>query len=208
MTTVCETPDLPDKTTDLKRRRLLLATVATLGSAGTIAVTVPFVRSLMPSERAKSVGMSIKVDISKLEPGQQITVEWRGKPIWILRRTPDMLERMKAAEHLQQLRDPDSEVLSQQPSYAKNSVRSINSEYLIVVGLCTHLGCVPTFRPEIAPEDLGPKWVGGYFCPCHGSRFDFAGRVYQGVPAPINLLVPPHHYVSDTLVDIGSDNVT
>lgn len=144
-------------------------------------------------------------DIARLEPGQQITMEWRGKPIWILRRTPEMLQRLQQPELRNQLRDPDSQVESQQPPYAANEYRSIRQEVFVAIGICTHLGCVPTFRPDIGTPDLGHDWPGGYFCPCHGSRFDFAGRVYKGVPAPTNLVVPPHRYVAQRVVEIGTD---
>lgn len=153
-------------------------------------------------------GALVEVDISKIEPGQQITVTWRKTPVWVLRRTPEILERIDRPEHLEQLLDPNSEVTTQQPDYALNSHRSIRDEYFIVVSICTHLGCVPTFRPEVAPADLGPDWPGGYFCPCHGSRFDFAGRVFKGVPAPKNLLIPPYRFLSDTHIEIGVDHGT
>jgi len=145
----------------------------------------------------------VTVDISKLQPGQQMTVEWRRKPVWVLRRTPAMLEALSGLR--EQLRDPDSGAASQQPAYASNEYRSLRSAYLVAVALCTHLGCVPSFRPEVAAPDLGPNWVGGYFCPCHGSRFDFAGRVFKGVPAPLNLEIPPHRYAGDTEIEIGTD---
>jgi len=133
---------------------------------------------------------------------------WRGKPIWVLRRTQQNLEDLSTSSLLEHLRDPDSEVKTQQPEYTRNAFRSIKPEYLVVIAICTHLGCVPTYRPERAPEDLGPDWVGGYYCPCHGSRFDLAGRVYKNVPAPTNLVIPPHHYLSDTKVIIGEDPVS
>jgi len=191
--------------TDRKRRRFLVAATSVVGSIGLAAVSVPFVASMQPSAKARSAGAPVTVDFSKLEPGAQITVKWRGKPVWILRRTPAMLERLEQKTLLERLRDPNSDVRSQQPEYARNPYRAIKAEYLVVIGICTHLGCVPTFRPEIAPADLGPKWPGGYFCPCHGSRFDFAGRVYKGVPAPTNLVVPPHHYLAEAVVEIGVD---
>ncbi|GMQ88696.1 MAG: ubiquinol-cytochrome c reductase iron-sulfur subunit [Gammaproteobacteria bacterium] len=189
-----------------KRRKLLIATASVVGAAGLVATGIPFYESWWPSERARAAGAPVTVDASKLEPGEQITVPWRGRPIWVLRRTPEMLERMRAEKHLQRLRDPNSEVESQQPAYADNEFRSIHEEHLVVIGICTHLGCVPTFRPEVAPEDLGPDWIGGYFCPCHGSRFDFAGRVFVNVPAPTNLVVPPYHYISETLIEVGVDS--
>jgi ubiquinol-cytochrome c reductase iron-sulfur subunit len=139
--------------------------------------------------------------VSKLQVGQLLTVEWRGKPIWILRRNDEILQRMKKVED--KLRDPHSDELSQQPAYAKNDYRSIKPEFMVMEGICTHLGCAPTYRPELAPPDLGPDWKGGFFCPCHGSRYDLSGRVYAGVPAPSNLKVPPYRFVTDTRIMIG-----
>jgi len=190
---------------DNGRRRLLVAASSAMAAIGLTAVAVPFIRSMDPSLRAKSAGASVKVDIAKLEYGQQVTIEWRGKPVWILRRSEEMLRMMEEPEHRKQLRDPDSKVYTQQPLYAQNAYRSIDAEYLVVIGICTHLGCVPNFRPEVAPEDLGAEWIGGYFCPCHGSRYDLAGRVYRGVPAPTNLVVPPYHFHTATLVEVGVD---
>ena len=187
---------------DLKRRRFLTAATTVVGGVGAIYAAVPFVSSMMPSARAKAIGAPVEADISKLEPGQQITVKWRGKPVWIVRRTEEMLAAL--TELRDQLGDPDSAEI-QQPSYAQNEHRSIKPEIMIVVGLCTHLGCSPTYRPEVAPADLGADWKGGFFCPCHGSRFDMAGRVYSGVPAPTNLEVPPHRYLSDSQIIIGDD---
>lgn len=186
------------------RRRFLAMSTAVVGAAGVAVAAWPFVASWQPSERARAAGAPVTVDISKLQPGQQVTVEWRRKPVWVLRRTPEMLEALPGLRD--QLRDPDSGAASQQPAYASNEYRSLRPEYLVTVALCTHLGCVPSFRPEAAPPDLGPNWVGGYFCPCHGSRFDFAGRVFKGVPAPLNLEIPPHRYLADTAVEIGIDS--
>jgi len=149
----------------------------------------------------------VTVDFSKIEPGQQITVEWRQKPVWVLRRTPAMLEQLNAPTHVRRLRDPYSQVSSQQPAYARNALRSIHAEHLVVIGICTHLDCVPSFRPEVAAQDLGFDWPGGYFCPCHGSRLDLAGRVFKGVPAPTNLEIPPYRYLSETVVEIGVDSI-
>ncbi|KAA3628284.1 MAG: ubiquinol-cytochrome c reductase iron-sulfur subunit [Proteobacteria bacterium] len=190
------------------RRRFLVASTTLVGAAGLTMSAIPFLASLKPSALAKAQGALVEVDISKIEPGQQITVTWRKTPVWVLRRTPEILERIDRPEHLEQLLDPNSEVTTQQPDYALNSHRSIRDEYFIVVSICTHLGCVPTFRPEVAPADLGPDWPGGYFCPCHGSRFDFAGRVFKGVPAPKNLLIPPYRFLSDTHIEIGVDHGT
>lgn len=191
---------------DIGRRRFLTGATTVVGAVGTVFAAVPFVVSLQPSERAKAIGAPVEQDISKLEPGAKLTVKWRGKPVWIVRRTPEMLDTLDAVED--KLRDPESNVEDQQPGYARNEHRSIKPEYLVLVGLCTHLGCSPTYRPEVAPDDLGPQWKGGFFCPCHGSRFDLAGRVYAGVPAPTNLVVPPYKYLSDTRIIIGVDQET
>ena len=188
---------------DQGRRRMLLAATAAMGGIGAVYVATPFVLSMDPSARAKAAGAPVDVDISKLQPGQLMTVEWRGKPVWVLRRNEAMLAGMKTLTD--KLRDPKSDELSQQPPYAKNPTRSINPEYMVMVGICTHLGCAPTYRPEFAPPDLGPDWKGGFFFPCHGSRYDLAGRVFLGVPAPSNLVVPPYHFVSATRLVIGVD---
>ena len=156
----------------------------------------------MPSERAKAAGAPVEVDISKLEAGQKINVEWRGKPVWIVNRTKEQLDNLAKLED--KLLDPKSDG-KMQPEYAKNTARAIKPEILVAVGICTHLGCSPTHRPDIGPADLGADWMGGFFCPCHGSKFDLAGRVYKGVPAPTNLEIPPHKYLSDTRVLIGDD---
>lgn len=193
------------ETIDKKRRRFLIAAATVVGGTGAAITLVPFIESWNPSERARSAGAPVEVDFSKLEPGQQIAANWRGKPVWVLRRTPEMLERLHSNAVRDKLRDPDSGVVTQQPAYARNELRSLKPEYLVVIGICTHLGCVPTFRPEVAPADLGRDWPGGYFCPCHGSRFDLAGRVFKGVPAPTNLVIPPYRFVSDTKVLIGKD---
>ena len=179
---------------DTSRRRFLTAAATVVGAVGTVAVLVPFVKSMQPSACAQAAGAPVEVDISKLEPGQKINVEWRGKPVWVVRRTPEMLANLKALDD--QVADPASEA-PQQPDYAKNENRSIKPEVLVLIGICTHLGCSPTYRPEVAPEDLGADWKGGFFCPCHGSKFDLAGRVYRGLPAPTNLIVPPHRYVGE-----------
>ena len=187
---------------DTSRRRFLTAATAVVGGVGAGFALVPFVQSMQPSARAQAAGAPVEADISKLEPGQMIRVEWRGKPVWIVKRTPEMIENLKTLDPI--LLDPNSEI-PQQPEYAKNATRSIKPEILVLVGICTHLGCSPTFRPEVAPADLGPDWKGGFFCPCHGSKFDLAGRVYKGVPAPKNLEVPPHRYVGKTVILIGED---
>ncbi|MDD3517260.1 MAG: ubiquinol-cytochrome c reductase iron-sulfur subunit [Chromatiales bacterium] len=188
---------------DKGRRRFLIGASSVVGGAGVVAAVYPFLASWQPSARAVAAGAPVEADISKIEPGQLLRVEWRGKPVWILSRTPQMLEDLPTLNS--RLRDPESNVESQQPAYAKNPTRSIKPEISVLVGICTHLGCSPAFRPDVAPADLGPEWKGGYFCACHGSRFDLAGRVYQGVPAPINLLVPPHKYLSDGVLLIGVD---
>lgn len=184
------------------RRRFLIAATSVAGTIATAAVATPFVMSMMPSERAKAAGAPVEVDISKLEPGMLLLVEWRGKVVWILDRTPEMLATLKKLDD--QVVDPKSEK-PQQPPYAQNETRSIKPAILVVEGVCTHLGCSPVFRKDIAPADLGPDWLGGFFCPCHGSKFDLAGRVYKHLPAPTNLVVPPHKYLSDNLLLIGSD---
>jgi len=152
-------------------------------------------------------GAPVKIDISKLEPGQQVSEQWRGQPVIVLRRSPEVLKRLNAPGLVEQLSDPESDRTTQQPEYAKNLYRSVESEYLVVIGLCTHLGCIPTYRPEVAPDDLGKDWYGGYYCPCHGSKFDLAGRVFKNVPAPTNLVIPPYRFISKKLVLIGEDTV-
>lgn len=191
--------------TDPARRRFLVASTSVVGSVGLVAAAWPFLASWSPSARARNLGAPVEVDTSKIESGAQVTVQWQGKPVWVLRRTPAMLDHLADPALLERLRDPNSEVASQQPDYAQNPLRAIREDVLVVIALCTHLGCIPTFRPDIAPADLGPDWHGGYFCPCHGSRFDFAGRVFKNVPAPTNLVIPPYHYVTDTVVQIGID---
>ncbi|HEU5339455.1 MAG TPA: ubiquinol-cytochrome c reductase iron-sulfur subunit [Sulfuricaulis sp.] len=186
------------------RRRRLLAITSGLGVVGTAFAVTPFVLSMLPSARAKAAGAPVEVDISKIESGQLLTVEWRGKPVWILRRTPEMLKSLPEVDPL--LVDPESTVVDQQPSYAQNVPRSIKPEFLVLVGICTHLGCSPDKRLEAgAGSGLGDDWKGGFFCPCHGSKFDLAGRVYKNVPAPTNLVVPPHAYLSDSRIIIGAD---
>jgi ubiquinol-cytochrome c reductase iron-sulfur subunit len=191
-----------DESVNIKKRRFLLGATTAVGTVGVIAAAVPFVVSLWPSERAKAAGVPIAVDISKLEPGQKINVEWRGKVVWVIHRTPEMIASLSKLDP--KVADPKSEV-DHQPKYCKNEDRSIKPEIFVAVGICTHLGCSPTFRPEIAPADLGSDWLGGFFCPCHQSKFDLAGRVFKGVPAPTNLVVPPYRFVSDTSILIGED---
>lgn len=185
------------------RRRFLTAATSVVGAAGVVGVAVPFVGSWNPSAKAKAAGAPVKANLSKLEPGQMIIVEWRGKPVYVVRRTPEILANLRKMDDL--VRDPKSEV-PQQPAYVSKETRAIKDEFLILLGLCTHLGCAPMFRPEVGAADLGgAEWMGGFFCPCHGSKFDLAGRVLKGVPAPINLEVPPHAYESDYVVTIGVD---
>jgi ubiquinol-cytochrome c reductase iron-sulfur subunit len=188
--------------TNSGRRRFLTAATTVVGAVGMGFVLVPFVSSMQPSARARAAGAPVRADISKLEPGQMIRVKWRGKPVWLVRRTEKMLEVLPTLDT--QLRDPES-LESEQPPYAQNEYRSIKPEVLVTVGICTHLGCSPTYRPDAGAADLGADWEGGFFCPCHGSKFDLAGRVYKGVPAPLNLVVPPHVYLSETELVIGDD---
>lgn len=189
---------------DVRRRRFLTAAATVVGGVGVAYVAAPFLISWAPSERAQAAGAPAEIDISKLEEGQRVTVEWRGKPVWAVHRSERMLEDLSSLEGV--LRDPESQVESQQPPYAQNEYRSIKPQYLVLIGICTHLGCSPTYRPDVAPDDLGRDWKGGFFCPCHGSRFDMAGRVYEGVPAPTNLVVPPHKYDTDTRIVVGVDS--
>ena len=185
---------------DTDKRRFLVAATSIAGGVGVAATAIPFLRSMWPSERAKAAGAPVEVDVSKMEMGQKIDVEWRGKVVWLVKRTPDMLASLPKLDS--RVADPKSEQ-SQQPKDCKNEYRSIKPELWVAVGICTHLGCSPTYRKEIAPADLGPDWLGGFFCPCHQSKFDLAGRVFKGVPAPLNLVVPPYKFVSDALVLIG-----
>ncbi|HKS12922.1 MAG TPA: ubiquinol-cytochrome c reductase iron-sulfur subunit [Pseudomonas sp.] len=184
------------------RRRFLVAATSVVGAAGAVGAAVPFVGSWFPSAKAKAAGAPVKVNIAKIEPGQQMVAEWRGQPVFIVRRTEEILGNLKKIAG--ELSDPQSKA-SEQPSYVDPENRSIKPEIILLVGLCTHLGCSPVFRPEVAPADLGPKWVGGYFCPCHGSHYDLAGRVYKAQPAPLNLPVPPHSYETDDVIVIGVD---
>ncbi len=190
-----------DKKVDRTRRNLVIATCAAGGAAG-VAAAVPFAASWVPSERAKAAGAPVEVDISKLEPGQMMTVEWRSKPVWIVRRTKEMLDRLSSVDA--KVSDPNSDV-PQQPEYAKNEFRSIKPEVLVLVGICTHLGCSPQSKPVEDRAEMGADWPGGFLCPCHGSKFDLAGRVFKGAPAPVNLEVPQHAYLSDTRILIGDD---
>jgi ubiquinol-cytochrome c reductase iron-sulfur subunit len=181
---------------------MLVAATSVVGAAGAGFALVPFVASMNPSARARAAGAPVEADISKLEPGALLRVKWRGKPVWVVSRTPEMLAAL--ASNDPKLVDPASDV-DHQPEYCKNPTRSIKPEYLVAIGICTHLGCSPTYRPEFAPEDLGDDWKGGFFCPCHGSRFDLAARVFKNVPAPTNLWIPIHTYLNDKMILIGAD---
>ncbi len=184
------------------RRRFLIGATSVVGGVGVVGAAVPFVASWNPSAKAEAAGAPVTVNISKIEPGQQITVEWRGKPVWIIRRTPEMLENIEKLNDV--VKDPQSEA-PQQPPYIEGALRALKPEFGVYVGLCTHLGCVPSYRPEVAPADLGENWLGGLFCPCHGSRYDLAGRVYEAQPAPLNLEVPPYRFDDDVTLTVGLD---
>ncbi|MEO6118196.1 MAG: ubiquinol-cytochrome c reductase iron-sulfur subunit [Methylotenera sp.] len=186
---------------DAEKRKFLIATSA-VSAIGVATVAVPFITSMTPSERAKAAGAPVEVDISKIESGSMMTAEWRGKPVWIINRTDAMIAEL--AKHNDQLSDPNSDVTSQQPSYCKNADRAIKPNLAVIVGICTHLGCSPSAKLEPG-GDMGDNWSGGFFCPCHGSKFDLAGRVYKGSPAPINLVVPPYKYLTDNTLVIGVD---
>jgi ubiquinol-cytochrome c reductase iron-sulfur subunit len=187
---------------DTSKRQFLTTALSVVGAVGTGYLAVPFLSQMQPSTKALAAGAPVEVDLSKMEAGQLIRVAWRGKPVWVLNRTPEVIATLSSLDS--KLADPLSNE-SLQPDYSKNSLRSIKPEIFVAIGLCTHLGCSPTFRPEIAPADLGAEWKGGFFCPCHGSWFDLAGRVFRSVPAPTNLEVPPYRYVSDNLIIIGED---
>ena len=184
--------------TDDRKRKALQGAAAVLGAAGIAGVATPFLSYLSPGKAAQAAGAPVKVDLASMQPGQQKTVLWRGKPVWIIRRTPEMIASLSQTTAL--VSDPNSEI-DQQPIYAKNEQRSIKPEFLVLLGVCTHLGCSPTFRPE--PKSIDAQWQGGFYCSCHGSRFDLSGRVYKNVPAPINLEVPEYHYENDNTIIIG-----
>jgi ubiquinol-cytochrome c reductase iron-sulfur subunit len=196
---------MSNSTVDASKRTWLIAS-SCAGAVGAGFVAVPFVSSFQPSERAKAAGAPVEVDISTLEPGQKMTVEWRGKPVWILRRTPEMLATLKKTDD--DVADPNSDRTAYPtPEWAKNEWRSIKPEYLVLVGICTHLGCSPTDKLQPGPQPSLPEdWEGGFLCPCHGSTFDLAGRVYKNKPAPDNLEVPPYTFLSDTRLLIGDHN--
>lgn len=184
-------------------RRRWIAAASAAGGVGVAATAVPFVGSMAPSERAKALGAPVEVDIRRLKPGELSSVSWRGKPVWVLHRTPAMLQTLGRHDAL--LADPRSTRPEQQPEYARNQWRSSRPEILVLVAICTHLGCVPTFRPEPGAADIDASWPGGFYCPCHGSKFDLAGRVFKNVPAPSNLEVPPYRYVDASRLLIGVD---
>lgn len=188
---------------DHSKRQFLTSALSVVGAVGAGYLAVPFLSQMQPSAKAMAAGAPVDVDISKMEPGQLIRVAWRGKPVWVLNRTPEVLSTLATLDS--KLADPVSNE-SLQPENSKNPLRSIKPEIFVAVGLCTHLGCSPTFRPEIAPNDLGADWKGGFFCPCHGSWFDLAGRVYRGVPAPTNLEIPPYRYETDNLIVVGEES--
>lgn len=193
---------MSDDGVNTSRRRFLIGATSVVGGVGAIGAAVPFVASWNPSAKAKAAGAPVKASIGKLEPGQRMTVAWRGKPVWVIRRTKEMLDNIATLND--KLRDPES-LAPQQPEYIKGIYRSARPEFAIIVGICTHLGCSPQFVPEVKPQEFDQDWVGGFYCPCHGSRFDLAGRVFSGVPAPKNLEIPPHKYIDDSNIIIGVD---
>ncbi len=193
--------DSDSNTVDKKRRRMLIGATAVVGAAGTGAFAAPLLISWMPSAKAKAAGAPVEVNISKIEEGQLVRVIWRGKPVWLIRRSQETIDNLPKNNSL--LADPDSAVETQQPEYAKNIQRSRKPEISVMVGICTHLGCSPTYIPELGAASMGSDWNGGFYCPCHGSRFDMAGRVYKNVPAPTNMEVPPYFFKTDDLVLVG-----
>jgi ubiquinol-cytochrome c reductase iron-sulfur subunit len=193
---------MSEMSVDGSKRRFLVAMSAAVGGVAAVGAVAPLVMSMMPSARALAAGAPVEVDISKIEPGMMLTVEWRGKPVWVVNRTPEMLAELSKNDP--KLTDPDS-LVDQQPEYCKNPGRSIKPEFFVGVGICTHLGCSPSYRPEVGPADLGADWPGGFFCPCHGSRYDLASRVFKGSPAPKNMVVPPYKYLSDRKILVGED---
>lgn len=186
---------------DKTRRNLVVAT-SVAGGAASVGAAVPFVASMFPSERAKAAGAPVEVDISAIAPGEMKIVEWRGKPVWVIRRTKEMVESLKSVTSL--LADPIS-AKSEQPAYARNETRALKPDVMVMEGVCTHLGCSPQMKPIESKAEMGADWAGGFYCPCHGSKFDLAGRVYRGVPAPTNLTIPPYTFLSDSTLLIGDD---
>jgi ubiquinol-cytochrome c reductase iron-sulfur subunit len=193
---------LPADSPEDADRRLWLGAATVAGGAGLVGTAVPFVASLAPSEKARALGAPVDVDVGSLRPGELRTVEWRGKPVFVLRRTPEMIDAL--ARHDALLADPQSR-RSEQPEAARNALRSSRPDLAVIEAVCTHLGCVPTFRPTPGSPDIGAQWPGGFYCPCHGSKFDLAGRVFKNVPAPTNLTVPPHRFLSEAVLLIGAD---
>lgn len=197
---------------DTSRRQFLTLATTGMGVIGGAAVVWPILASLRPSAKAQAAGAPVSIDLTTIEPGQKFSTLWRGKAIWVVRRTPEMVASLKLVEG--QLTDPQSASTDQQggldlqPPYAKNATRSVKPEILVMIGSCTHLGCIPSFRPDHPATDIAADWQGGFFCPCHGSKFDLAGRVYKGSPAPKNLVVPPHRYLTDTMLVVGEDPAT
>lgn len=190
-----------DNNVNFSRRNFLTVATGAIGFVGVGLLCIPFVSSWLPSAQAMAMGGPIDVDLSNVEEGKKITISWRGKPVFIVNRSVESLDNLNTTR--QRLRDPDS-TLSEQPIYTKNNTRSLRERYLVVIGLCTHLGCVPLYYPKVG--ELNPSWLGGFYCPCHGSSFDLAGRVYKGVPAPVNLVIPPHRFISDTTLRIGEEH--
>ena len=187
---------------DAGRRRFLTTATGVVGGAGAAMAAWPFLASMRPSERAKAAGAPVVAEIGNLQPGQMATFNWRGRPVWVVKRTEGMLAPLPVLEP--KLADPES-AEPQQPDYAQNEFRSIKPDVLVMVGSCTHLGCSPSFRPEAPAPDIDSDWKGGFFCPCHGSKFDLAGRVYKGMPAPLNMVIPPYRYETDSRIVIGED---
>jgi ubiquinol-cytochrome c reductase iron-sulfur subunit len=191
-----------NKKVNLDRRRFLVTVTSVTGAIGAISLGIPFVSSMLPSEKAKAAGAPVQVDVSQVEQGKVLTTEWRGRPVWILNRSDSMIKSLES--NPKKLSDPNLKVSSQQPKYCQNKTRSIKPNMLVIVGICTHLGCSPS--PKLSPKgDMGENWEGGFFCPCHGSKFDLAGRVFKGSPAPTNLVVPPHKYLNENTIIIGED---
>jgi len=190
-------PSVTDEV-DASRRKFLITATSIMGGVGLGLASIPFLSSWAPNAKVEALGAPVEVDVSKLALGAKLTVKWRGKPVWVVHRTPEMLKALQQPDYT--LRDPDSKV-DQQPAYAQNYYRSINPAFLVLVGICTHLGCSPLYRPEAG--SVSPNWPGGFYCPCHGSKFDMAGRVFTGVPAPINLEVPPYGFRKETILVIG-----
>ena len=194
---------MENKNIDQGRRRFLTTAATVVGGVGAVAAAVPFVSNMNPSAKTKAIGAPVEVDISKLEPGDRMIEKWQGKPVWILRRTGEMLKDISSLND--KVSDPTSDN-SAQPDYAKNEFRAREDEFLVVIGICTHLGCSPNFVMKEEGDSIDADWKGGFFCPCHGSRFDLAGRVFKGVPAPSNLVIPPYKFISSTRLLIGDDS--